>query len=411
VYIGIHIISMAENNAIFILLQRYLDDQLTEPEYNELARGLEQYPDDQPWSEWLQELGMQQPATFGYDRNRWQPVVEAILLQQSGLEPAGDQPVPVRRMVSRQWRWAAAAAILTGIVAGGYFLISNRPVKQLAQTATSPRINDIPAPTGTKTTLTLAGGTTIVLDSVQSGTLATQGNTRVAKLGNNQLVYNPSAEKSTEIIYNTLTTAKGGQTMVVLADGTKVWLDAASSLTYPTAFTGGTRRVTLEGQAYFEVTHNIKQPFTVAVNGTEVKDIGTTFNINAYRDEPTAKITLVEGAAAVTHDDRHVVLKPAEQARIDGADLRIVAGVDVDEVLAWKNGQFQFDNAGTAEIMRQVARWYDVDIRYEGDVLQRHFSGGVPRAANAAALLHVLELTKSVRFRVDGKQIIVQPYQ
>jgi transmembrane sensor len=403
---------MAENSSILFLLQRYLDDQLTETEYAELAKWLQQYPADEPLSEWLQTLGMQQSVASGYDRSRWQPIVETILRQQAGPEEDEERQIlPVRQMTSGKWRWAAAAAVVIGISTGGYFLFFDRPGKEIAKTEKAPPINDILAPTGTKTTLTLAGGKMILLDSVQNGTLAQQGNAQVSKLANNQLAYNTSTAKPMEAVYNTLSTAKGGQTMVVLADGTQVWLDAASSLTYPTAFTGGTRKVVLTGQAYFEVAHRSNQPFSVEVNGTEVKDIGTAFNINAYEDEPVAKITLVDGVVAVMHQDRQVVLKPGQQARIDGAQLSVAAGVDVDEVLAWKNGQFQFDNAGTSEIMRQVARWYDVDVRYEGDVLQRHFSGGVPRAANASALLHVLELTKSVRFRVEGKQIIVQPYQ
>jgi transmembrane sensor len=403
---------MAENSSILYLLQRYLDDQLTETEYAELAKWLEQYPDDQPWSEWLQTLGMQQSVASGYDRSRWQPIVEAILRQQGGLEEDEERQIlAVRQMTTVKWRWAAAAAIVIGVCTGGYFLFLDRPGKEVAKTEKAPPINDIPAPTGAKTTLTLAGGKTILLDSMQNGTLAQQGNAQVSKLGNNQLAYNTSTAKPMEAVYNTLSTAKGGQTKVVLADGTQVWLDAASSLTYPTAFAGGMRKVVLTGQAYFEVAHRPSQPFYVEVNGIEVRDIGTAFNINAYGDEPMAKITLVNGVVAVTHQDRRVVLNPGQQARIDGAQLSVAAGVDVDEVLAWKNGQFQFDNAGTAEIMRQVARWYDVDVRYEGDVLQRHFSGGVPRAANVSALLHVLELTKSVRFRIDGKQIIVQPYQ
>jgi transmembrane sensor len=409
---------MAENSSILVLLQRYLDDQLTETEYAELAGWLQQYPTDDPWSEWLQSLGMQQPVASEYDRSRWQPMIEAILRQQGGPKQEERRILSVRQMTRGKWRWAAAAAIVTGIITGGYLLFFDRPGKEVANAEKASPIKDIPAPTGTKTTLTLAGGKTIFLDSMQNGTLSQQGNAQVSKLANNQLAYSTSTAagggaeaKSMETVYNTLSTAKGGQTRVVLADGTQVWLDAASSLTYPTGFAGGTRTVVLTGQAYFEVAHRSNQPFVVKVSGTEVKDIGTAFNINAYADEPIARITLVEGAVAVAHHDRQVVLKPGQQARLDGGQLSVGGGVDVDEVLAWKNGQFQFDNAGTAEIMRQVARWYDVDVRYEGNVLQRHFSGGVSRAANVSALLQVLELTKSVRFRVEGKQIIVQPYQ
>ena len=236
---------MAEISSILVLLQRYLDDQLTETEYAELASWLQQYPTDEPWSEWLQAIGMQQPVASGYDRSRWQPMVEAILRQQ-GQIPS------VRQMTRGKWRWAAAAAIVIGVITGGYLLFFDRPGKDFANTEKAFPIN-IPAPTGTRTTLTLAGGKTILLDSVQNGTLSEQGNARVSKLANNQLAYNTnntSTGKPMETVYNTLSTAKGGQTMVVLADSTRVWLDAASSLTYPTAFTGGTRTVALTGQAY-----------------------------------------------------------------------------------------------------------------------------------------------------------------
>lgn len=400
-----------------LILKVLREEELSGPERRELDRWLAESPDNQLVLDQVSDPAWVAEVLAKMDRMKEDEVWDRVqaAAAQHPSRPAttfGDFHSYRRRVI---FRWTAAAAAVLLLLTGGYFLVLNKNKPAITQTAAAPLTHDIPAPTGTRTTLTLAGGQTIFLDSVQNGTLSEQGSARVSKLATNQLAYNTSSttssEKPVEAVYNTLSTAKGGQTMVVLADGTQVWLDAASSLTYPTTFAGGTRNVALTGQAYFEVAHRSNQPFSVEVNGTEVKDIGTAFNINAYEDEPVAKITLVEGVVAVMHQDRQVVLKPGQQARIDGARLSVAAGVDVDEVLAWKNGQFQFDNAGTAEIMRQVARWYDVDVRYEGDVLQRHFSGGVPRAANASALLHVLELTKSVRFRVEGKQIIVQPYQ
>jgi ferric-dicitrate binding protein FerR (iron transport regulator) len=273
--------------------------------------------------------------------------------------------------------------------------------------------------------LTLADGRHIRLDSAANGALAWQGNARVIKLASGQLAYNSTAEKPTEVLYNTLTTSKGGQTSIVLADGTKVWLNAASSLHFPTTFTGADRSVELTGEAYFEVAKDPARPLRVTVNGAEVEVLGTSFNIDAYGDEPVSKTTLLSGSIKVSVAGAHFPvsslargtvpspsdegqkLSPGQQAQIQaGKSIRVIDNADIDQAVAWKNGIFLFHSADLASILRQAARWYDVDIDYQRTVSTR-FNGEVPRNTSLSHLLKIIELSGDVRFGIEGKKIIV----
>ena len=413
---------MSDERLIPYLLQRYLDDQLTAEELETFAGLLREHPDDEGWALRLQELGLLQERDLAYEEARWKPVLEEILRHRKEGREEGEEDRDadaafgggsiVRRMPVygvRRVRWVAAAAVILLLAGGLYWYRQQARAVSSAQEQMADRFPAL-KPGGNKAVLTLANGQHIVLDSAADGVLASEGSSRVQKLKNGELAYETTKTSPAVMLYNTLTTPRGGQYQLQLPDGSRVWLDAASSLTYPTAFSGAVRKVKLTGQAYFEVVHHAENPFIVEVNGTEVKDIGTAFNINAYDDEPVARITLVTGSVAVERGGARAMLSPGEQARIAENKLSVASGVDVDEVVAWKNGQFQFDNAGVGEVMRQVARWYNVEISYEGDVLNKHFSGGVPRGANASELIHVLELTKSVRIRMEGNKIIVKPY-
>jgi transmembrane sensor len=302
-------------------------------------------------------------------------------------------------------RRVTAAAIIVIVATGVWLGFFRKPRQAVEPPAVSSFKHDIPAPTGAKTTLTLASGQTIVLDSVQNGNLAREGNIQVAKLKNNQLAYQLSTGAATAVGYNTLATAIGGQTLVTLADGTKVWLNALSSLHYPTAFTGSTRDVMLTGEAYFEVAHHAGQPFRVHAGNTVVEDIGTRFDVNAYADEPDLKTTLLQGAVRV--DGR--ILVPGEQAAVDkGGQLQVQKDIDPDEVLAWKNGEFIFNRLDMAAILRQVSRWYDVEIVNPGQIVPRTFSGIVSRNSNLSEVMKILEQA-GIRFRIEGKKIILLP--
>ena len=260
-----------------------------------------------------------------------------------------------------------------------------------------------------KAILTLSDGSTIILDDAKNGQVAQQGGTQIAKLANGQLVYNALDGKPAEVVFNTLTTPRGGQFKLTLPDGSEVWLNASSSIKYPTAFIGNERKVEISGEAYFEIVHNAAKPFKVSVNGMEVKVLGTHFNINAYNDEASVKTTLLEGSISLTKADAATTLKPGQQAQLgNGGNIKVIDNVDIDQVVAWKNGYFSFNRADLQTVMRQIARWYDVDISYEGKIPERQFGGKIDRNSNASEVLKILEESK-VHFRIEEKKIIVTP--
>ena len=252
--------------------------------------------------------------------------------------------------------------------------------------------------------LTLSDGTTIVLDSAANGTLAKEGAMQIAKQ-NGQISYTGTA-KAAVPVYNTISTARGNQYQVVLADGSNVWLNAASSIRFPAAFSGSERRVQITGEAYFEVAHNAAAPFKVDVNGMEITVLGTHFNVNAYSDEASVKTTLLEGAVKLAKGTAAGVLKPGQQAALgNDGKFAIRSDVDLDETVAWKNGVFIFNRRSLQNIMRQISRWYDVEVVYEGNP-GGTFSGVVSRQENISQVLKIMEVN-GVRFKLDGRKIIV----
>jgi len=270
------------------------------------------------------------------------------------------------------------------------------------------------APGGNKATLTLANGSKIILDSTHNGALTEQGGINVVKL-NGQLAYKPGGNKTVELLYNTVTTPKGGQYQLLLADGSRVWLNAASSLRFPTAFIGNERKVELTGEGYFEVAKNASVPFKVNIAGKcEVEVLGTHFNINAYADEATVNTTLLEGKVKVTAvtqlqpaTHKAQILSPGQQTLLYSSGMiKLNTNVNVEEVMAWRNGVFNFDGADIDVVLRQLARWYDVSIVFEGEVPRRNFAGEMQRDLNLSQVLRILE-KNNVRFRIEGKKLIV----
>ncbi|OFY43856.1 MAG: hypothetical protein A2X18_13170 [Bacteroidetes bacterium GWF2_40_14] len=314
---------------------------------------------------------------------------------------------------SRNWYRHAAAAII--FITGASVLLYNsyQHVKMTAQ-ADILRNHDL-LPGGNRATLTLGDGTQIVLDSTRNGNLSKQGNTAILKI-DNQLVYNSAkAKKSEQILYNTVTTPRGGQYQIALPDGSLVWLNAASSITFPTAFKGKERRIKISGEVYLEVSklalsNKDKMPFIVELNGVEVRVLGTRFNINAYEDEREVKVTLLEGSVNVKnlYVDEAKTIEPGEQAILGSSGNIDTKLVDIEEAVAWKNGYFQFENASLQSVMRQISRWYDVNVSYEGNPRKRQFGGKIKRDVNASEILKILE-ESNVHFDIQGKNIIVKP--
>ncbi len=301
------------------------------------------------------------------------------------------------------FRVAAAAVILIFLAAGGYFVFFNRDNKQPIA-SNKQQVKDLP-PGKNSAILTLANGKQIILDTAK-GTIGKQGGTTVINLSG--LLSYQSGENEGEVLYNTVTTARGNQYQLVLPDGSKVWLNSATTLHFPTLFKGNERIVDLDGEGYFEVAHNPSKPFHVQTGNQDVEVLGTHFNINSYKDEKDIKTTLFEGAVRVSKQGKITLLKPGEQAIADGAAITVNKDVDPDKILAWKNGWFEFDNTDLATIMRQVSRWYDVDIVYEGKPTSETYGGRISKNLPLSGVMHSLE-SNGIKFRLEGRKLYVNP--
>lgn len=327
--------------------------------------------------------------------------ITAYLMNHIGVQP--------ETKITRLWpRLAAAASVLLFVCCGTYFLLRHMIVPR-QQIAKNP-VHDI-APGTNQAVLTLANGKTIILSNTFKGLLAKQG-TSTINVANGQLVYQQTAGNGVagnEVTYNSITIPRGAEyEIVVLPDGTKVWINSASTLRYPTAFTGNQRSVELTGEAYFEVEHNSAKPFRVVSHNQTVEVLGTHFNINAYDDERAVKTTLLEGKVKVTATANHTVryLAPGQQAALSTSSFTIAA-TEPEEEIAWKTGQFMFNGKDIQYIMRTISRWYNVDVEYSGQVPDDTFGGATSRFANVSSVLNILQLTGKVHFKVDGRKIIV----
>lgn len=314
----------------------------------------------------------------------------------------------------RKWRITAAAAlVLILLSAVTWFIYTPKITEQ--PVAVTPAVKNIPvndiAPGGNKAVLTLADGSAVILDSTSNGMISKQGNMVVQKLDNGLLAYTVNGRQLTEndaLFYNTVSTPRGGQYQITLADGTKVWLNAASSLRFPVRFTGTERKVEVTGEVYFEVAKNTSMPFKVKVKNSEVEVMGTHFNVNAYDNEDLIRTTLLEGAVKVSvPGTASKVLSPGQQSGVsNGGAISIVDRADTEAAIAWMKGHFQFNSSDLKTIFRQIERWYDVEVEFRGNA-NLHFSGQLTRNQYVSKVLEQLALTGEVHFKIEGKKIIV----
>lgn len=386
------------------LIGKYLDNSLTAEEQQVLTewtndsdtnRALfEEMTDERRLTAHLQRL-------YAYDSNR-------IIQQISQAVPAFAEPpvIPVRSYRSlKKWGWAAAAAVL--LVAGGAYFWSGHQ-KNISRELAMHQADIKPGTSGA--VLTLADGSQLILDSMHSGVIASQQGASVI-LGSGELIYDPTASKNGALEFNTMTTPKGRQFQVTLPDGTRAWLNAASSIRYPTTFAANERRVEVTGEVYFEVAQNANSPFFVAVGDkAAIEVLGTSFNVNAYTNEAAVRTTLAEGSVRVmalpNGKTASVVLKPGQQAAVANQQVSLTQKADMEKVMAWKNGLFNFDGASLEEVMRQLERWYDIEVVYENGIPQTRFIGEMSRQIALADLLEILKRTE-VDFRVEGRKLIV----
>ena len=301
----------------------------------------------------------------------------------------------------KKWNVAAAAALV--LIAGAWFFYDSSTTKM-----NPAQLADI-GPGGNKATLILANGQKLNLTNAANGSIATQAGIRIRKTSDGQIIYEISkaGENVSSTQYNTIETPIGGQYQVNLSDGTKVWLNAGSSLRYPLKFAAHERKVELNGEGYFEVAPNKSSPFRVSNSRQMVEVLGTHFNVMSYADEKVIKTTLLEGAVQVNGGGNSARLNPGQQAQLANGKVKVVDDVDIEDVVAWKNGYFRF-NESLESIMSKVSRWYGVQVIYETDIdPEQTFSGKISRSKNISVILKSIEFDSELHFKVDGKKVYV----
>lgn len=382
---------------LHFLFDKYLSDAITAAELDELwtlIRGMDASADFPESIKTLWNNVPEQDTKAAIDSNS---ILQRILEKH---QPPVNRPVVT--ILKNNWgKIAASLLVLLGLRLLTHQTTEVPPVITPHVTATGGN---------NKAILTLANGEHLLLNDQATGTIARQGNMQIIKNKDGSLSYTGSADNTLGDACNTLTIPPGSQYHVTLPDGTGVWLNAASSIRYPLSFSGNKRKVDIDGEVFFEVAQNAAAPFEVNSGAMKVLVLGTTFNIMAYKDENSIKTTLIDGLVKVVSKGSSQQLKPGLQAILpDGENSFRIVPADMKEVLAWKEGEFRFYDTDIASIMRQVARWYDVEIVYQGAIPQNKFYGVIPRQHNVSQLLEVLEVTHHVHFRIDGRKIIVMP--
>lgn len=396
---------MEQNTRLQYLLDRLVTYTATAEELLELNALVDGHNDT--INEVEQLLTPDTSPLPAYDHSRWMSVADRILQSDKLLPETAAKPV-YRVHFLHRWGWAAAVVLLLGTAA---WLLNHYRMQQPPALMARKAMPDAD-PGSNGAVLTLADGSQVVLDSVNNGVISTQAGTSV-QLKDNGLQYTPGGTGSEAVAYNTITTPKGKQFRVTLPDGTQVWLNAASVLQFPVAFTGKERIVELTGEAYFDVAKKAAQPFKVKVRKQmEVEVLGTGFNVNAYTNEKNMSTTLLEGVVRVslTHEAGHtVILKPGQQAQSDNNELKILPDANVERAVAWKNGLFNFEGVSLREMMRQLERWYNLEVVYEGNVRDVQFFGEMSRSLKLSDVLAGLE-SSDVHFRLEeGRRLVVMP--
>lgn len=389
------------------LFEKYMGKTATTAEREELGELLATLPQEErsklltdAWDNAVDPTGLILPENVSAHQ------LSRILTGKRDAEPA-KLVYFSRRLLTR----SIAVAVLLLIIGATYLYIS--PVEQnlqkkAANIAGTPKTTTAPASQGA--ILTLGDGSSIVLDSIADGVLSQKMGVTVVK-GATGLIYEEKETAGNVLPLNTIATPRGRQYQLSLADGTKVWLNAATKLKFPTAFTHSKERVVeLEGEAYFEVAQNATKPFIVKLNGlngngSSIKVLGTSFNVQSYNDEPVTYTTLLSGAVQFNMALEKLLLQPGQQSSYSPLTGALVKTVDISEVVAWKNGMFQFSNTDLKTVMRQLSRWYDMDVVYEGDIPPFRFKGKIQRDLNLEDVIAILEA--DVDIRIKEKTIVV----
>ena len=380
------------------LFDRFLDRSITAIEREELTILLRDAASEDAVKEWIdQQITAGEVPHYPMNEIAANEILEAVL----------KTPLPVRQVktisIFRRWQWAAAVIVLVTTFFGGQYLLKKAP--DMAQTKNI--IKDF-APGKEGAILTLDDGSQLVLDSLQNGRIASQNGANLI-LDNGQLTYSPSAKATGEVIYNTITTPRGRQFRVTLPDGSLVWLNAASSVRYPVRFPDHERKIFITGEVYFEVARDAAAPFLVNINNkADIEVLGTSFNINAYDNEEHITATLLTGSVRIRKEGQEHILKSGQQASLL-KNIQVTENADLEKVIAWKNGFFDFSGVDLEHAMRQIARWYEVEVVYVGKAPNIRFYGRISRDISLAGLIRGLNSTTDANMKIsEGKLIINQ---
>ncbi|BAV07172.1 FecR family protein [Filimonas lacunae] len=394
---------MEENKRLRYLLNRYVTGTCTPEEDTELMQLLADAGQEEWVKEYMAEAWSRLPGKETLDEAASERIRLFVLAHHTKVIS-----MPASSGRNRRITWAAAAVMV--LLAGSLLYAYRNLLSHRSTLALKPGITNTQdvAPGTDGAVLTLADGSTIILDSIKDGSLSRQGNINIVKKDGKISYVSADGKTLLPAGFNTVGTARGKQFQLVLEDGTRVWLNAASSIRYPVAFADSVREVEITGEAYFDVAKNKQKPFRVKANGTSVEVLGTQFNINAYSDEAAINTTLLEGAVRVKKGSSQQLLAPGQQAKVsDKGEIVVQSGVNTSEITAWKNNFFSFNNTDIHTLMRQLSRWYDVEVvlgNYNSTVM---FNGDISRAVNLSTVLKMLELTGEVHFTIEGKTIIV----
>lgn len=392
------------------LFDQYLAETIAASDLRRLWETLEQPEHEAAWAEFIEQLCHRETLHGLTDSADVELALSSLKRQMAPLldtavvaltdDDSVQSPTPVHFL--RKWGWAAAILLVLGT--GIYFWTTGNK-SNVSQVATAKPGEIAPGRDGA--ILTLADGSQVVLDSLGNGVIAVQNGAQ-AVIRNGKLEYDVTGVMPREMVYNTIATPKGRQFSLLLPDGSRVWLNAASSIRFPTRFIGQERCVNISGEAYFEVAKNAAMPFRVSLNnGTNIEVLGTHFNVQAYEDEHSIYTTLLEGRVKTGG----LVLAPGQQAQMsrrNPGNVKRVSEVDIDNVMAWKNGLFNFNGASLQQVMKQLERWYNIEVVYEKGVPNIGFGGKMTKSISLNGVLIALEKSE-VHFRLEGRKLIVMP--
>ena len=405
-----------EKEILNFLLQKHIAGTLTEDEKVELDTFISRKQSKEAIVMALENLLHQHTSEQNYDEKRLMPLVKGVLSaddtsdSQLVITDTATLPKAKRKRGGKKIWWLLILAIVLAGAAFAYFYyFKTFDFTTGSQDDNPPGQNDA-APGGNKAVLTVSDGETFALDSAETGLISQQGNVKLTKARNDELKYIGTGRLNEASMFNTVSTPRGGQYQIVLSDGSRVRLNSTSSITYPVSFSGSERNVTITGEVYFEIADNSGIPFKVRAYDMEVEVAGTDFNINAYTDEPEMKATVLKGSLKLHKNSAKQVLQSLQQGHFDNDGNFIVEkNVDVNEVMAWKNGMFNFNNADLKMAMRQIGRWYDVDVIYEvGAPVKQPVTFRLQRNVNLSEVVQALK-KNDITCRIDGKTLTVLP--